>query len=175
LKSDGLKEETLKFLFRIPLIFALLLLGGHTTLACSCVVNSLGKRFREAKAVFVGRAVSNEPTDNTLIQNNSNKDNYAQTLEVVKGYKGIREKFISVTFDEESLKGSTMCPTLYQFEQNREYLVFAYGKNYQVQTVCSDTWEIPSDKKSSGYEQMQSYIKQLGSFWFRFRATLNPF
>lgn len=165
----------MKFFFRISLISALLLLGGHSTLACTCVVDSLRKRFREAKAIFVGKAVSDEPKDSALIQNNSNKDKLSQTLEVVKGFKGISKEFINVTFDEESLKKGTMCPTLYQFEQNREYLVFAYGKSYEVQTVCSDTWEIPSDRESSGYEQLQSYIKKLGSFWFRFRARLNPF
>lgn len=165
----------MKLLFRTSLIYALLLLGGHTTLACTCVVDSLGKRFREAKAVFVGKAVGDEPEDSALIQNNSNKDRYSQTLEVVKSFKGISKGFISVTFDEESLKRGTMCPTLYQFEKDREYLVFAYGKSYEVQTVCSDTWEIPVDKESFGYKQRQSDIKKLGSFWFRFRARLNPF
>jgi hypothetical protein len=153
----------------------LLLLGAHQTFACTCIVDSLGERFREAKAVFVGRAIAVEPQDKSLIQNISNKDKYSQILETVKSFKGIKKRFIGVTFEVESMKDAGMCPTLYNFEQNREYLVFAYGRAYEVRTVCSDTWEIPSDKESPSYELMQSYLKNLGSFWFRFRARLNPF
>ena len=160
---------------RVSLITVSFLVGTQTTFACTCVADPLGKRFRKAKAVFIGRAIAAEPQDNSLIQNVTSKDKYSQTLEVVRDFKGVKKRFMSVTFDEENLKRGGMCPTLYHFEQNREYLVFAYGKNYEVQTVCSDTWIIPSDKESSGYEQMQGYIKKLGSFWFRVRARLNPF
>jgi hypothetical protein len=165
----------LKLLFRTSLIFTLLLLGAHTALACSCVMDSMEKRFRKAKAVFIGRAVEDEPQDQSLIQKGSNEDNASQTVEAVKSFKGIRKRFINITFDKETLKGASMCPTLYFLMPNKEYLVFAYGKSYQVRTVCSDTWEIPGDKNSPMYEQMQGYIKKLGSFWFRFRARLNLF
>lgn len=154
----------MNLLYWISLILSALLIGTHSSAACTCVANPLEKRFRDAKAVFIGRAISDDPQDKSLIQNIANSDKYSQVLEVVKGFKGIKKRFINLTFDEESLRMGGMCPTLYHFEENQEYLVFAYGKNYEVQTVCSDTWEIPNDKDSFGYEQMQGYIKKLDSF-----------
>lgn len=165
----------MKKVFQILIILVLLSSGVLTTLACSCVSDSLGKRFKKAQAVFIGKATDDEPEDNSLIQNSSNEDKYSQTLEVIKGFKGVKKKFISVDFDVESLKKAGMCPTLYSFEESQEYLVFAYGNNYEVQTVCSDTWKIPKDKESLGYEQMQVYVKKLDNFWFRFWNRLNPF
>jgi hypothetical protein len=169
------KEGCLNLLYRISLIYTLLLFGAYPTLACSCVQNPLEKRFREAKAVFIGRAISNDLQDKSLIQNVANSDKYSQVLEVVKAFKGVKKNFINVTFDEESLRKAGMCPTLYYFEENREYLIFAYSEKYEVKSVCSDTWEIPSDRKAPSYDLMQSYVKKLGSFWFRFRAKFHPF
>ncbi len=165
----------MKKVFRIFVILVLISLTTSTALACSCVSDSLGKRFKKAKAVFIGKATDDEPDDNSLIQNSSNEDKYSQTLEVIKGFKGVKKKFITVDFDVESLKKGGMCPTLYRFEEKQEYLVFAYGNDYEVQTVCSDTWKIPNDKESFGYEQMQGYIRRLDNSWFRFWTRLNPF
>jgi len=164
----------LKFLLRTLSIAAVLVLSANVTLACTCASASLGKRFRKAKAVFVGRFTPESP-DRELIQNYSDEDKHAQTLEVVKAFKGIRRKFINVTFDVQNLAHVGSCPALYYFKPERNYLVFTYGSKYEVQTVCSDTWEIPADKESLGYDQMQRYVKKLDSFWFRLRARLNPF
>jgi hypothetical protein len=164
----------LKFLLRTLSIAAVLVLSANVTLACTCVSASLGKRFRKAKAVFVGR-LTPAPSDKELVQNYTGEDRDSQTLKVVKAFKGIRRKFISVTFDVQNLAHVGSCPALYYFKPERDYLVFAYGSKYEVQTVCSDTWEIPADKESPGYDQMQGYIKKLDSFWFRLGARLNPF
>jgi hypothetical protein len=120
--------------------------------------------------------VAEDPSrDRSLIQNYSASDKYSETLEVVRGFKGTHKKLINITFDMEGVKSAGMCPLLYHFEINREFLVFAYGKDYEVQTACSDTHAIPTDKESFGYEDTQEEIKKLGSFWFRLRARLNPF
>ncbi len=122
----------MKRFFQIFVIFVLISLATSASLACSCVSDSLGKRFKKAKAVFIGRATDDAPQDNSLIQNSSNDDRYSQTLEVVKEFKGLNKRFINVDFDTESLKKAGMCPTLYRFEESQEYLVFAYGNNYEV-------------------------------------------
>jgi hypothetical protein len=136
------------------------------------VVDSLGKRFREAKVIFIGKAVDEEPTDTSVVQNSSNYK-FSQTLEVIKGFKGTKKKLINVSFDEEGLRKAGMCPTLYHFKEDQTYLVFAYGSNYEVRSVCSDTWAIPSDKESPRYEVTQVYLKKLDSLWFRFRAKFH--
>jgi len=165
----------MKRFFQFLAILLLLCFGFSTVRACTCVSDSLGKRFKKAKAVFIGKATNDESVGSSLIQNISNENKYSQTLEVVKNFKGIKKKFISVEFDVEDLKGSTSCPTLYRFEESKQYLVFAYGEKYKVDMVCSDSWEIPSDKESFGYEQMQNYTKKLDIFWFRFWSRIKPF
>ena len=147
----------------------------QTASGCTCVQDSLGKRFRRAKAVFVARGQADTPEDKRLIQNYSDDDKYAQTLQVLKSYKGVGKKFVRVTFDKEGLKDAIACPTLYYFEPNRDYLVFAYGEDYEVVNVCSDTRVIPADKEDVRYEFIYEDMKKLDSFWFRFRARLNPF
>ncbi len=61
---------------------------------------------------------------------------------------------------------------LFFLQPGKQYLVFAYGKNLEVTSVCSDTWEIPKDKNAPSYDTMQSNLKKLDSFWFRFWSRL---
>lgn len=163
--------DSLNLLFRTFLICTSLLLGAQSASACTCVADSLGKRFRNAKAVFIGRASNEERIDESLLQNRTGRNEHSQVLEVIKSFKGAKRGLIGVTF--ESVGDVGMCPTLYHFEPSREYLVFAYGSNYQVRTVCSDTWVIPHDKEAPTYDLMQRYVKRLGSSWFRFQAELH--
>src|SRR6185503_4846628 len=93
-----------------------------------------------------------------------------QTIVVIKAWKGIKKKFVSLSFERTRDTGN--CPVLYYLEPGKQYLVFAYGKNLEVTSVCSDTWEIPKDKASAMYEVMQQSVKKLDSFWFRFRSRL---
>lgn len=154
------------------LVSILILIGISETFACICVSDSLDKRFKKAKAVFIGQVPKDDsqiPDDESLIQGDG-----VQTLEVVKFWKGINKKFIELNFEKLNSSAGN-CPTLYFFEEDKQYLVFAYGNKLEVRTVCSDTWVIPTDKNAFGYEQMQNYIKKLDSFWFRFWARLNPF
>lgn len=161
--------------FQLSIAFLIIGFGVSTTLACTCVQDSLEKRFRKAKAIFIGKAIDKEPDNKSLIQNISNDTRFSQVVEVVKGFKGTKKQFININLDTTGLVDSGNCPTLYYLEKDKEYLVFAYGENLNVIIVCPDTWVIPRDKENFGYEQMQDYIKKLSSFWFRFRARLNPF
>lgn len=139
-------------------------------LACECVELKLEKRFRKAKVVFIGRVADDSeiPDNNNLVQGDG-----VQTLKIIESWKGVNKKFIDINFDLESAKNSGMCPTLFLLEEDKEYLIFAYGEEYRIQPVCSDTRVL--DKISPYYEHQEKQMKKLRSFWFRFRSELNFF
>jgi len=144
--------------------------GTTETFACSCIEIGLGKRFKEAKAVFIGKVADEVeiPDDNNLIQGDG-----VQTLKVIKSWKGIKKKFVDINFDLESAKYGGMCPVLLQLEEGKDYLIFAYGKEYKIQPVCSDTREL--DQTSAYYEYQEKQMNKLNSFWFRFWEKIKPF
>ena len=157
----------MRWISRLTLFVAFLIFTSCAVSACSCVADPLGTRYRKASAVFIAQAVDfkgPEP-EARLIQGEGQ-----QTLQVIKSWKGIRKPFVSVNFDPPERTGT--CPVLYYLEPGKKYLVFAYGSKLTLQSVCSDTWEVPSDKSRPLYEVMQMNIKKLKSFWFRLRARL---
>jgi hypothetical protein len=155
--------------FQTTLILVLLGFSTSIVLACTCVQESLSKRYRSAKAVFIGQALdrSQAEPDQSLIQGQGD-----QTIAVSKSWKGIKKKYVSLTFRHET---SATCQTLYHLEPGNQYLVFAYGNQLEVRSVCPDTWVIPSDKSSPGYEELEEFMKRLNSRWFRLKTRLNPF
>ncbi len=143
-------------------------LGVSTISACTCVSDSLAKRFKRAKAIFIGKVADKDDLENkSLIQNN--KDGLI-ILEVVKSWKGVKKQYIGIDFDTSDLVGIS-CPIFYKFEEDKEYLVFAYKKELKVEMVCSDTFPVSSEYNS----MTQREIRQLNSFSFRFWSTINPF
>lgn len=161
----------MKNIFKIFIFVFLFSLAITKTLACECIVNSLDNRFRKAKAVFIGKVADSSeiPNDNDLIQGDG-----IQTLKVIKSWKGVKKKFIDVNFDFESAKYGGMCPTLLHLKENREYLIFVYGTNYQINTVCTDTRTLV-DSSNQFFDYQQKQIKRLDDFWFRFWSRLIPF
>jgi hypothetical protein len=155
----------MKRLAQLVTVFGLLASLEANAFACSCVSDSLEKRFRKAKAVFIGRAITvdeDEP-EPALVQGDRQ-----QTIAVIKSWKGIHNRYVSLSFEQFSNTGN--CPVLYYLEPGKQYLVFAYGNELEVISVCSDTWEIPSDRAAPRYDAMQNNVRKLGSFWFRFRS-----
>lgn len=152
------------------MLLLLVCLGCATTsaFACTCVAAPLEQRFRKANAVFAGQAADDSqlPQKTTSIQGDGE-----QILSVLKAWKGVTREFVAIRF-QELHDSAANCPTLFYFEQGKQYLVFAYGKKLEVQTVCSDTWEIPGEPTSFGYKQMREYTDKLDSFWFRLRSRL---
>ena len=134
---------------------------------CTCVADSLGKRYRRAKAVFIGQAVDprGQQPDVRLIQGDRD-----QTVEVIRSWKGVKKRFVSVSFERQLKPGN--CPVLYYLEPGKQYLVFAYGAELEVQSVCSDTWEIPQNETSPMYDIAQANLRKLNSVWFRFWSRL---
>ena len=159
-------DKFMRKVFQISIICLLFVFGVSSSLACICVSDSLNKRFRKVKAIFIGKITDDEPEDKSLIQNNKKG---LIILEVVKSWKGVNKEFIGVDFDATDLGAS--CPTLYKFDEDKEYLVFAYGKELKVQMVCSDTTLISPEYNSTA----QREIRQLDKFSFRFWSRVNPF
>lgn len=151
---------------RLLPVILLIVCSASASLACTCVADSLGTRFRKASAVFIGRGIDLDvEPDPALVQGDGD-----QIVEVIKSWKGTKRKFISITFEQPR---NFTCLTLFHLEPDKQYLVFAYGRHFEVVSVCSDTWVIPDDKDSLGYEQMHGFIRKLNSRWFRFKAKLS--
>ena len=167
----------MRLLFRTLLCLVVVGITTSSAFACVCGAGPLQTRLRKAGAVFVGQAVEAADyerlsTNPSLVQNLVAGEDQ-QILLVEKAWKGVGRKYVAVTFDE--FPASSSCPTLYFFSQEKKYLVFAYGKKLQVKRVCSDSWEIPSNPTSPGYEQMNQFVRKLDSNWFRLRARLRLF
>ena len=131
--------------------------------ACTCEVESLSKRFRRAEAVFIGQLVGFQTETRTDIQNF--KDGLP-VLEVKQSWKGIEKKFVAVSFDFRTAGAN--CPFFSEFAMNRDYLVFAYGRELRVYSGCPDT-------KPVGVGYTEKEAKRLSNFWFRTRARVWPF
>lgn len=150
---------------RILLFIFLFSFGNIAVFPCSCVSDSLSKRFKKAKAVFIGEMADFEDKD---IPNIQNYREGLSVLYVVRAWKGVKKEYIAVDFNDEFSSGN--CSILYRFEEDKQYLVFAYGKELKVERVCSDTRAIRDE-----YDWTIKEISQLNSFWFRFWAKIKPF
>lgn len=98
--------------------------GSLNAFSCTCVLDDLSKRFRKADAVFVGEIYEYEAEEVPKIQN------YKEGLPVLlvnKSWKGIKKELVAIDFGDFP-KSSGTCPIFYKFEEDKEYLVFAYGK-----------------------------------------------
>ncbi|MEJ7848193.1 MAG: hypothetical protein WKF92_08915 [Pyrinomonadaceae bacterium] len=133
--------------------------------ACTCVLNSLSKRFRKAEAVFVGSFGDYKDESTSDVQNFRKG---LPILEVKKAWKGVKKEYVAVDFDFEGATGG--CPWFYRLEKGKEYLIFAYGKELKVSVECSDSREL-----TAKYDWTSEELGKLDSFWFRTKARLWPF
>ncbi len=134
--------------------------------ACTCVNDKLSKRFRKANAVFVGSLADRE-----LYESPQNVQNYKDgrfVLFVNKAFKGISKEFVAVDMDFTGF--TTNCPWLDKFDEDKDYLVFAYEKDLKVRVSCSDTMPL-----RAAYDSTVKDIGRLDSFWFRTKVRLWPF
>ena len=154
-------------IFQILLFFFLFCFSCSEAFSCTCIVSPLSKRFKKAEAVFIGKIAKDIPQNKAEIQNA--KDGLP-VLEVVKVWKGIKKEFVAIEFADFP-KSSGTCPILYRFEEDKEYLVFAYGKGLKVEVECSDTRPL----KAEYLDYTGREISKLNNFWFRFWTKVNPF
>ena len=156
----------MKKVFKILILFFLSGFAVSEISACTCVITPLSKRFKKAEAVFIGKIAEDVPENDSEIQNAKNG---LPVLEVIKSWKGIRKDYVAVDFAEFPNSSGT-CPVLYYFEEDQEYLIFAYGKDLKVEVQCSDTRPL-----RARYNETTEEISKLNSLWFRSWAKLNPF
>src|SRR5688572_19095462 len=149
----------MKKIFQFSLFFFLFFLSCSEAFSCTCVFSPLSKRFKKADAVFIGKIAEDIPENNAEIQNAKEG---LPILEVVKAWKGIKKEYVAINFDDFP-KSSGNCSILYRFEEDKEYLIFAYGKDLKVEVECSDTRPL-TDK----YDHTMREISKLNDFWFRF-------
>jgi len=143
----------------------------ESVFACTCLFTPLSKRFRKSQAIFVGRLGDYENVPNSEIQNIAEG---RPIFEVTKPLKGISKKLVAINLDWNEIAKGGMCPTLFRFDERDEYLIFAYGKDLTIQSVCSDSRKLES--QSTDWEKHTAKeIQKLESFWFRTRARLWPF
>jgi len=136
------------------------------TCACSCVdIRSHRKDYRHAKAVFIGRVIAVHPLSDTQIETLENLPiSNAIRFNVERSWKGAKTSQVVVL--EYDLLG---CPR-FVFRVGERYLVYAFEKELISYTACTRTRPTSSETPDGERE-----LKQLGSFWFRAWATINPF
>lgn len=144
---------------------------AESAYGCSCVILPLAKRFRQSEAIFVGRLADDYDGAKSTVQN---FDENRPVFEVTKRLKGISKTYVAINLDWDEIAKGGMCPTLVRFEENKDYLIFAYGDNLTIQSVCSDSRK--TETQSPDWDKhTASEIRKLESFWFRTRARLWPF
>lgn len=145
---------------------AVVMAFSEKAIACTCINDKLSRRFRDATAIFVGTLADEE-----LYGSPKNVQNYVkgnQVLFVKKAFKGVNKEFVSTGLD---MSGFTMnCPWLMEFVDGKDYLVFAYGKEFKINVSCPDSAEITGQ-----YDSTIEQISKLDSFWFRTKARIWPF
>ncbi|HMQ04739.1 MAG TPA: hypothetical protein PKD26_12545 [Pyrinomonadaceae bacterium] len=103
-----------------------------------------------------------------------NFDEGRPIFKVSKRLKGISQPYVAVNLDWDEIAKAGMCPTLIKFDEEEEYLIFAYGKELTIQSVCSDSRKLKSG--TVDWDELTAMeIRQLGSLWFRLKARLWPF
>jgi hypothetical protein len=139
--------------------------------ACSCISLPLTKTFRSAHAIFIGQVVGTNATRKSDIQNFGAD---GPILKVAKGFKGISKPYVAVNVGWDEMRTGGMCPLLISFDEGEDYLIFAYGKDLTMHSVCSDSTKVKTGKTWLD-EEINADIRRLGSFWFRAKARLWPF
>ncbi len=148
-----------------------ILLIAESAYGCSCIILPLTKRFRQSEAIFVGRLAYDYDTAKSSVQN---FDEGRPVFEVTKRLKGISKRYVAINLDWDEIAKGGMCPTLVRFEEDKDYLIFAYGDNLTIQSVCSDSRKL-NTQSPEWDKHTASEIRKLESFWFRTRARLWPF
>jgi len=161
----------MKTFLQILLVCLLVVLENLVSYGCICPGVPLKNSFKGAKAVFIGTLPQNDFSTKAEIKGAKN----GTVLEVVKAWKGVDDKYFSVTTKFEKVG---MCSLFLNFEKGKQYIIFANGEDYEVRNYCSYTEELYSSKnKPNDYflEHQQKRLKELnklGNFWFRFGRRL---
>ncbi len=162
----------MKTFLQILLFCLLIIFENLISYGCTCPGEGLKNSFKRAKAVFIGTLPQNEFSTRSEIKGAK----YGTALEVVKAWKGVENKYFSVTTKFENVG---MCSLFLNFEKGKQYIIFANGEDYVVMNYCSYTEELySSENKPNDYflKRQQKLLKELnklGNFWFRLGKRLD--
>ncbi len=138
-----------------PIAFALCLITVTESHASTCLSAREGE-FRQAKAIFIGKALSVGPTQ---IGPNG-RELTPIRLSVVKSWKGSVGKETTVWTNNRM----GLCD-VFLFEAGETYLVYAQ-KDMFASSDCNSS-------KIASTEVAIEQIKQLNNWWFRFKPRLH--
>lgn len=139
----------------LSVAFALCVLTVTEGLACTCLSTREGD-FRQAEAIFIGKVLS---IGQTQIGPNG-RELTPLRLSVIKSWKGVGIKETTVWTNNR------MGPcSVFLFEPGETYLVYVQ-KNMFASSDCASS-------KIASTEVAKAQIKQLNSWWFRFKARLH--
>lgn len=147
-------------------ILCSLLFYGVPALGCTCNIYSHRRDFRQMKAVFLGTVLSlgpNTSLDREFISNLP----FRVEFKIEKVWKG-RMTSTVVAYTENGLLGCSGT----HYRVGARYLVYAYyyQGRLDASTGCMRTRPVTTDAEKADKE-----LKQLDSWWFRFRASVWPF
>jgi hypothetical protein len=147
----------MKVVISILLLLMVLTARGY---ACSCVVRTHERDFREARAVFIGRVLEIGPND-TGDEETRRFAPFRITLAVEKRWKGPLGEITIV-----SANGGPACGG-FEFVKNERYLIYAFGRELEAGTACTRSRPLSRVDEDSKRE-----MAQLGSVWFRLKSKV---
>ncbi len=141
--------------FFTPILF-LLLVASSTIAQIECAPVNYRRAFAKANNVFLGEAV--KYMDNPSLK----QGNLTVRFKVNKSWKGAKQ-------DSEIIVRTFIWTTDWHVQIGNKYLVYTYGKEMSMPTGCSASKPYATDSTYDLTDQ-NAQIKQLNSWWFRFRA-----
>lgn len=131
--KDFSRDVKVKVAFLVKVICAsipFIILWSNSLLACECVYyGSLESKFSKMDAVFIGKLIKIERS-----KNDDASDDL--TFELVRSYKGIKDKLIVVSYPARTNCGGLL-------ERNKQYLVYASFLNGTLNSsVCTGVEEL---------------------------------
>lgn len=122
--------------------------------ACSCILQTPQEAFEQASAVFIGKVINIDFSDEMF---NISGDLKNVTFEVLEIWKGPNNETIVITTGMN--EGISSCT--YPFENNEIYLVYAYEEeNKLVTNICSRTKLLSDAKEDIEYLRRSGLDKE---------------
>lgn len=148
-----------KVLKTIALLFLVLFIGSQTAEACSIVVISLRKDFREAHDVFLGEVIS-------VLRNETPRIKF----KVLRSWKGRRQAELEVNGFN-----SCSCPNRkFEFVGGKQFIAMTFPmgdeKALFFEPCATHVYQIDQNP-----EEARKTMKRLDNFWFRAFSRIYPF
>jgi hypothetical protein len=146
----------MKLIITTILIFTLCVLNAPLTFACSGEIQSHRRDFREARAIFIGRAAKIIAKPRVPEGYASGEIDYTVRFEIERRWKGARGSEVTI------LVHSPVTCSKFNFQEGQRYLVYAFGRDLVSTTIFTRSRPIERED-----EETHKDMRELNSFWFR--------